>query len=148
MTTAAEVLLEALAVGRDREAREQAQALAKAVADDPMNVLAKAVLEGGPFAMRKAEELAEAVGRVPLSTMKRSEARTVVEFAVPVAAGTGSGDDVPSRTPSNVADRVVDPSSGSAPLRTRCRATGFDADLPASHELIMRALCHPLVRLT
>jgi predicted transcriptional regulator len=35
--------------------------LAKAVLDDPRNVLAKAALDGGPFAMRKAEGLAEAV---------------------------------------------------------------------------------------
>jgi hypothetical protein len=39
----------------------QAQALAKDVADDPRNALARGVLEGGPFAMRKAEELAELV---------------------------------------------------------------------------------------
>jgi hypothetical protein len=46
---------------RDRDAWEQAQALAKNVVDDPRSALARAVLEGGPFAMRKAEELAELV---------------------------------------------------------------------------------------
>jgi hypothetical protein len=35
--------------------------LAKSVLDDEKNVLAKGVLDGGVFAMRKAEELAEAV---------------------------------------------------------------------------------------
>jgi hypothetical protein len=61
MTTAAEVLLQALAEGRDDEAWEHAQGLAKAVLDDRANVLARAVLDGGPFAMRKAGELAEVV---------------------------------------------------------------------------------------
>jgi hypothetical protein len=61
MTTAAEVLLQALAEGREQEAWANAGTLAKAVVDSPMNVLAKAVLDGGPFAMRKAEELAELV---------------------------------------------------------------------------------------
>jgi hypothetical protein len=46
---------------RDDRAWEHAQALAKDVVDDPRNALARAVLEGGPFAMRKAEELAELV---------------------------------------------------------------------------------------
>ncbi len=36
-----------------------AQALAKVVLDDRAYVLARSVLDGGPFAMRKAEELAE-----------------------------------------------------------------------------------------
>jgi hypothetical protein len=57
----AQSLLLALSEGRDEAAWENAQALAKAVLDDPRNVLAKAVLDGGPFAMRKAEELAEAL---------------------------------------------------------------------------------------
>jgi hypothetical protein len=57
----AQSLLQALAESRDDEAWEHAQGLAKVVLDDPRNVLAKAVLEGGPFAMRKAEELAEVV---------------------------------------------------------------------------------------
>jgi hypothetical protein len=57
----AQSLLLALSEGRDDQAWEHAQGLAKAVVDDPRNALARAVLEGGPFAMRKAEELAEAV---------------------------------------------------------------------------------------
>jgi hypothetical protein len=48
-TTAAAVLLRALAEGREQEAWEDAP------------TLAKSVLEGGPFTMRKAEELAELV---------------------------------------------------------------------------------------
>jgi hypothetical protein len=35
--------------------------LAEAILDDPRSVLAKGVLNGGPFAMRRAEELAEMV---------------------------------------------------------------------------------------
>jgi predicted nicotinamide N-methyase len=54
-------LLLAVAEGRDLEAWEHAQALAKSVLDDENVVLAKAVLDAGPFAMRKAEALAEAV---------------------------------------------------------------------------------------
>jgi len=61
MTTAVEVVLRALAEGRDEEAWEHAQGRAKAVLDDRANVLARAILDGGPFAMRKAEELAEVV---------------------------------------------------------------------------------------
>jgi hypothetical protein len=59
--TTAEALLRALADGRDREAWEHGQGLAKGVLDDQRNVLAGTVLEAGPFAMRKAEELAELV---------------------------------------------------------------------------------------
>ena len=55
----AERLLQALADRRDEEAWEAAKALAHAVVDDPAVDLAKTVLEGGPFAMRKAGELAE-----------------------------------------------------------------------------------------
>jgi hypothetical protein len=58
---AAQSLLQALADGRDEAAWGHAQGLAKAVLDDQANVLARAVLDGGPFAMRKAEELAEVV---------------------------------------------------------------------------------------
>jgi len=57
----AQSLLQALSEGREQEAWEDAQGLARAVLDDPRNALARAVLEGGPFAMRKAEELAEVV---------------------------------------------------------------------------------------
>jgi hypothetical protein len=57
----AQSLPSALSEGRDRDAWEHAQSLAKDVDDDPRNVLAKAVPEGGPFAMRKAGELAELV---------------------------------------------------------------------------------------
>jgi hypothetical protein len=60
MTTVA-ALLRALANGRERESWEDAQALARGVVDDPKNALAKAVLDAGPLAMRRAEELAEAV---------------------------------------------------------------------------------------
>jgi hypothetical protein len=59
--TTAEAVLLALAEGRDEDAWEHAQALATTVLDDPMTALARGVLEGGPFAMRKAEVLAEAV---------------------------------------------------------------------------------------
>ena len=59
--TTAEAVLLALAEGRDLEAWEHARVLAKSVLDDQKNVLARDVLDGGPFAMRKAEELAEAV---------------------------------------------------------------------------------------
>jgi hypothetical protein len=58
---AAQGLLVALAGGRDEEVWEIAQSLAKGVVDDKKSVLAKAVLAGGPFAMRNAEELAELV---------------------------------------------------------------------------------------
>jgi hypothetical protein len=61
-------LLEALAAGRDEEAWEHARGLAEAVLDDRTNVLARAVLEGGPFAMRKAEELAELISETPQAT--------------------------------------------------------------------------------
>jgi hypothetical protein len=54
-------LLKALAEGREHDALQHAQALAKAVLDDPTSVLARGVLGAGPFAMRKAEELAELV---------------------------------------------------------------------------------------
>ncbi len=57
----AQGLLLALSEGRDEEAWEGARRLAEAVLDDRTNVLARSVLEGGPFAMRKAEALAEAV---------------------------------------------------------------------------------------
>jgi hypothetical protein len=57
--TTSKRLLEALANGDDMVAWETAQTLASEVADNPLAVLARAVLEGGPFAMRKAEELAE-----------------------------------------------------------------------------------------
>ena len=60
MTTAV-ALLRALSEGQDGDAWEHAQALAKTIVDDPRNVLARAVLDAGPFAMRKAEELAEMV---------------------------------------------------------------------------------------
>jgi len=58
---AAHELLLALAEGRDEAAWEHGKALATSVLDDKRGVLAKAVLEGGPFAMRRAEELAELV---------------------------------------------------------------------------------------
>jgi hypothetical protein len=54
-------LLLALAEGREHEAWQHAQALAEGILDDQRNALARAVLEAGPFAMRRAEELAEAV---------------------------------------------------------------------------------------
>jgi hypothetical protein len=57
----ARCLLSALAEGREEDAWDQAQALAKSVLDDPLNALARGVLDAGPFAMRKAEELAEHV---------------------------------------------------------------------------------------
>ena len=46
---------------RELEAWDHAQALAKVVLDDPKNALAKTVLDAGPFAMRRAAELAEAI---------------------------------------------------------------------------------------
>lgn len=52
-------ITQALANNSDDEAWEAAQALAKAVLEDRANVLAKAVLMAGPFAMRRAVELAE-----------------------------------------------------------------------------------------
>ncbi len=52
-------ILEALADRRDEEAWKLGQGLAEAVLGDATNVLAQRVLDGGPFAMRKAEELAE-----------------------------------------------------------------------------------------
>jgi hypothetical protein len=54
-------LLLALSDGQDEKAWEHAMALAKGVLSDEMNILANPVLECGPFAMRKAEELAELV---------------------------------------------------------------------------------------
>jgi len=57
MTTAV-ALLRALSEGGEQAAWEQAKALAKGVLDDRKNDLAKAVLEGGPLAMRRAAELA------------------------------------------------------------------------------------------
>ncbi len=57
----AQSLLLALSEGRDTAAWKHAQALAKVVLDDPRNALARDVLDAGPFAMRKAEELAELV---------------------------------------------------------------------------------------
>jgi hypothetical protein len=59
--TTARALLLALVEGHEQEVWEHARALAKDILDDPKNTLAKAILEGGPFAMRKAEELAERV---------------------------------------------------------------------------------------
>jgi hypothetical protein len=59
--TTAEALLRALADGRDHDAWEHGQALATSILDDEKNVLARTVLDAGPFAMRKAEELAELV---------------------------------------------------------------------------------------
>jgi hypothetical protein len=56
--TTAEALLRALADGGEQAAWEHARALAKAVIGDKKNSLAKAVLEGGPLAMRRAAELA------------------------------------------------------------------------------------------
>ena len=47
--------------GREGPAWEAAQALAKAVLETPEVVLAVAVLQGGPFAIRRALELAERV---------------------------------------------------------------------------------------
>ena len=60
MTTAT-ALLRALADGQEKQAWVLAQTLAKTVLDDPKTVLSRAVLDGGPFAMRKAEELAEEI---------------------------------------------------------------------------------------
>jgi hypothetical protein len=57
----ARALLVALAEGRDEEAWARATALANDVLDDEKNVLAREVLDGGPFAMRRAGELADAV---------------------------------------------------------------------------------------
>jgi hypothetical protein len=54
-------LLEALAEGHEEAAWERAQELAQLVLIGQRVTLAKLVLEGGPFAMRKAEELAEVV---------------------------------------------------------------------------------------
>jgi hypothetical protein len=56
-------LLQAFAERRDEEAWKRDQALAGAVLGDTTNVLARRVLDGGPFAMREAEELAEIVSR-------------------------------------------------------------------------------------
>jgi hypothetical protein len=58
---AAKGLLGALAGGRDAEAWEIARSLAKGVVEDSKLVLARAILAGGPFAMRNEEELAELV---------------------------------------------------------------------------------------
>ena len=57
----AQSLLLALSEGRNEAAWEHAKALAEAILDDPMNVIAKGILGGEPFAMRRAEELAEVV---------------------------------------------------------------------------------------
>lgn len=46
----ARALLEAVAVGREEPAWEHAKALARSVLDDQRVVLAKAVLDAGPFA--------------------------------------------------------------------------------------------------
>jgi len=59
--TTAEALLRAVSEGRDEEAWEHARALAKGVLNDERNVLARAVLDAGSFAMRRAVELAELV---------------------------------------------------------------------------------------
>jgi hypothetical protein len=59
--TTAEALLQALAGGHEEEAWKLGRALAEAVLHDEKNVLAQAVLDAGPFAMRRAEELAELV---------------------------------------------------------------------------------------
>ena len=56
--TTAEALLRALADGGEQAAWEHARALATAALDDRMHALARAVLEGGPLAMRRAAELA------------------------------------------------------------------------------------------
>jgi hypothetical protein len=47
--------------GHKGPAWEAAQALAKAVLETPEVVLAVAVLQGGPFALRRALELAERI---------------------------------------------------------------------------------------
>jgi len=54
-------LLEAVAQGPEELAWERAQDLALLILADEQVALAQVVLEGGPFAMRKAEELAESV---------------------------------------------------------------------------------------
>jgi hypothetical protein len=47
--------------GQEEAAWEAAQALASAVLETPAVSLAVAVLEGGPFALRRALELAEVI---------------------------------------------------------------------------------------
>jgi hypothetical protein len=54
-------LLEALSEGNEETAWAWAQELAQLVLIGEEVVLAKLVLDGGPYAMRKAEELAEAI---------------------------------------------------------------------------------------
>jgi hypothetical protein len=49
-----------VAAGRDEEAWESAQMLAQGVLEAHV-VLAQAVLDAGPFAMRSAEDLAELI---------------------------------------------------------------------------------------
>ena len=58
---AAQGLLLAPGRGSGRGCLEHGKALATSVLEDRRNVLAKAVLEGGPFAIRRAEELTELV---------------------------------------------------------------------------------------
>ncbi len=47
--------------GHEEAAWEAAQVLARAVLETPAVVLAAAVLQGGPFALRRALELADAL---------------------------------------------------------------------------------------
>jgi hypothetical protein len=54
-------VLERLAVGDEAGAWKAAQELAELVLDDPKVRLATAVQEGGPFALRRAVDLAEAL---------------------------------------------------------------------------------------
>jgi hypothetical protein len=57
----ARALLEAVGEGREEPAWEYAQALAKSVLEDRSVGLARAVLDAGPFAVRRAIDLAEVV---------------------------------------------------------------------------------------
>ena len=57
----ARALLGAVAEGREEPAWGHAKALAKLVLDDESVQLAKAVLDAGPFALRRAIDLAETV---------------------------------------------------------------------------------------
>lgn len=64
----ANVLLVALSEGREEDAWEAAQALAKRVLEDRAVSLARGVIEAGPYAMRRAVELAELLS--PAVTVK------------------------------------------------------------------------------
>jgi hypothetical protein len=54
-------MVEHVRAGHEEAAWAAAQALAKAVLDVPAVMLATAVLQGGPFALRRALELAERI---------------------------------------------------------------------------------------